>query len=318
MNEIGGFIQFERFQGAHYHSSLPLNTGRSALLFLLRSINAKKVFIPYYLCDSVKNYLQANHFCYDFYHIDSSFMPIFDYDLKSDEYILIVNTYGQISKTEVLKLKQQYKNIILDNTHAFFELPLSDVHIFYSCRKFFGVPDGAYLHIADFNQESRIKDLSEDKSHDRFAHLLGRFEEPASSHYSKFQEAESVFGTLPPLRMSKLTSNLLNIIDYERIIKIRNHNFAQYAKTLTPTNKIDVQMLNGPFCYPYYVENGFALRKILIENKIYIPTLWSNITKEYGANNDEILIARNTLPLPVDQRITSNDVNYILKILRNT
>lgn len=35
--------------------------------------------------------------------------------------------------------------IILDNTQSFFQKPISGIDTIYSCRKYFGVPDGAYL-----------------------------------------------------------------------------------------------------------------------------------------------------------------------------
>ena len=74
--------------------------------------------------------------------------------------------------------------------------------------------------------------------------------------------------------------------------------------------------VNGPFCYPYYINNGVHIRKKLIENRVYIPTLWANVTTKYGANIVEEHMARNVLPLPVDQRITLEDIKYIIKIIK--
>jgi hypothetical protein len=317
VKEIGGYMQFERFNGEHYQKGLPLNTGRGAILILLRMLNAKKIYIPYYLCDSIKNYLQTNDFAYEFYHINRDFFPLFERDLKNDEYLLIVNIYGQLSSTDIANIKKKYNNIILDNTHAFFELPQPNIHTVYSCRKFFGVPDGAYLHIANFSHTLNTISLAEDKSLNRFNHLLGRFEESASEHYSEFLNTESIFASLPPLKMSKLTSNLLNIIDYAHILKIRNNNFERYAKALAPTNLIDARMLNGPFCYPYRIKNGAQIRQSLIEKKIYIPILWPNVTKSYGASDEEFDMAQNTLPLPVGQGVSFEDIDLIIEALQD-
>jgi dTDP-4-amino-4,6-dideoxygalactose transaminase len=117
--------------------------------------------------------------------------------------------------------------------------------------------------------------------------------------------------------MSKLTSNLLNIIDYAHILKIRNNNFERYAKALAPTNLIDARMLNGPFCYPYRIKNGAQIRQSLIEKKIYIPILWPNVTKSYGASDEEFDMAQNTLPLPVGQGVSFEDIDLIIEALQD-
>ena len=317
MKEIGGYLEFENFNGAHYHNYPALNTARASLLFLLKTLGAKKIFLPYYLCDSVKNYLHLHNFNYEFYHINSSFLPLFDKVLAPKEYLLIVNTYGQLTSDTISMLKLKYDNIILDNTHAFFEKAFPNIHTLYSCRKFFGIPDGAYLHIANMhNLHALLSTLERDVSFYRLTPLLGRYEESASKHYSKYIETEDELGTIPPLQMSKLTNNLLNAIDYSYVINKRNENFQTYATTLNENNLLCPSILNGPFCYPYYVDNGFYVRKKLIEKRIYIPTLWTNITTEYGANVAEEHMAKNILPLPIDQRVSTEDIKYIISIIK--
>ena len=67
-----------------------------------------------------------------------------------------------------------WKQLIVDNTQAFC---FSDrgVDTFYSARKFFGVPDGAYLYTDKFlNVE-----LEQDVSCQRCEHLLRRIDEGA-------------------------------------------------------------------------------------------------------------------------------------------
>ena len=70
-------------------------------------------------------------------------------------------------------------NIIIDNTQAFFSRPLPEIDTFYTCRKFFGVADGAYLYTdkeADF-------DIPQDYSSSRMLFLLDRLDRSAEKAF---------------------------------------------------------------------------------------------------------------------------------------
>ena len=69
--------------------------------------------------------------------------------------------------------------------------------------------------------------------------------------------------------------------------------------------------------YPYYVENGFELRKRLQAEKIFIPTLWPAVLNRCNQNELEYQMARNILPIPVDQRYGIEDMDYIIKKIVN-
>ena len=115
--------------------------------------------------------------------------------------------------------------------------------------------------------------------------------------------------------MSDLTHRLLNDIDYERIIDIRNNNFRYLHGKLRTINAIDVKILHAPFCYPLLIKNGFQIKKILAKYGIYIPTLWPNVVDCIGIEGE---YARNILPLPCDQRYGINEMEMIVKeIMKN-
>ena len=83
--------------------------------------------------------------------------------LANDEYLYVVNYYGQLTKRKVLELKHRFAQIILDNTQAFFQKPLDGIDTIYSCRKFFGVPDGAYLSTNKRLSEELEIDISRER-----------------------------------------------------------------------------------------------------------------------------------------------------------
>jgi hypothetical protein len=56
VKKIGGYFGLEQLVSNEYYKDLvPLNTGRNALLCLLKTRNIKKLYIPYYICNSVSD-----------------------------------------------------------------------------------------------------------------------------------------------------------------------------------------------------------------------------------------------------------------------
>lgn len=310
MKEIGGYFQIEEFVRNEYYKDLvSLNTARNALLYIMEAKNIKKIYIPYYLCECIEVMLKQNELCYEFYRIDKNFNPIFDKKLLENEYIYIVNFFGQISNKKIYLLKDRFKNIIVDNTHAFYQKPLKGIDTIYNCRKWFGVPDGAYL-----STDTKLKvDLEEDKSGLRLAHLIGRFEGRASDFYSEFAETDKKFKHETLKNMSKLTKNFLNAIDYRQVKNVRNSNFDILNMSLKKINRLEIEKSTIPFTYPLYIENAEIIRRKMIEKKIYIPTLWPNVIKENSLETIEYEFAKNILPIPCDQRYTTKDMEYIVE-----
>jgi hypothetical protein len=121
MKEIGGYFGLDQLVNNEYHKDLiALNTGRNALLFLLKAKNIQKLYIPYHLCNSISYMLKKYEFVFEYYCIDTDFNPIFNKRLCEGEYLYIVNYYGQLTNDKVNYLNQIYGKIILDNTHVFF------------------------------------------------------------------------------------------------------------------------------------------------------------------------------------------------------
>jgi len=312
MREIGGYFQLDQLiEQPYYKHLIELNTARNALYYLVKAKGIKKIYLPYFLCDSVSNLLDMYNVEYEYYNIDLAFAPILEITLKDKEYIYIVNYYGQITDAQVIDYKNKYKNIILDNVQSFFQKPVEGIDTIYSCRKYFGVPDGAYLS-TDLKWQNK---LNEDKSSLRMKHILGRFEGNASDYHADFRKNDALFKNEAVKKMSKLTKNILGAIDYELIIDSRNMNFSYLHENLRPTNRLELTISKGPFAYPYYVKDGLNLRKKLAEKKIYIPTLWPNVLMANTVESVEYDYAANILPIPCDQRYEINDMEVIIKEL---
>ncbi|MDQ0428844.1 hypothetical protein QOZ98_001671 [Planomicrobium stackebrandtii] len=313
MKEIGGYFELEDLVSQEFYDGLiALNTGRNTLLYLMKARNITKLHIPYYLCDSVSTLLEEHDYNFEYYHINQEFQPIFDKELEQGEFLYIVNLYGQTTEEQTLALKQRFGQVILDHSHAFFQEPLAGIDTIYSCRKFFGVPDGAYLA----TDAVLFETLEQDVSSDRMKHIVGRYEGTASSYYADFQRNDDVLDATPLRSMSRLTRNLMGAIDYERTRQKRNENYTYLEKQLGADNLLKLTMPDGAFSYPFLAEDGIAIRNKLAEQKIYIPLLWPNVMGNCPEDSIEYQYAANILPLPCDQRYGIEDMAYLVEMVK--
>lgn len=311
MKEIGGYIELDTYSLPLLHKeAIALNCGRNALAYVLKCKNIKKIYIPKFLCKSVYNVCQREHVLVSFYNIDKSFLPI-DLCLNDDEWLYIVNYYGQLTNDQILDYKKKYKNIIVDNAQSYFQMPVEGVDTLYTCRKYFGVADGAFLY-TDFKLNEV---LPIDESYQRMQFILGRYERSANEFYTQYVENNRFFKDEPIKEMSKLTRNLLCGIDYNDVCNKRVNNFYYLHENLKEINQLEVSYM-GTFMYPLFIDNADVIRKELQKKKIYIPTLWPDAFEWCSENEIEHKFVQNILPLPIDQRYSTEDMKYIVEEIR--
>ena len=113
--------------------------------------------------------------------------------------------------------------------------------------------------------------------------------------------------------MSAFTENIMRSLDYARIRNVRTENFEYLHNNLKEFNKLALLIPEGAFSYPLFIENGANIRKKLQVEKVYIPTLWSDVFNLCKKNELEYQMAENILPIPVDQRYGKNDMEFISK-----
>lgn len=312
MDAIGGYFELELRKGEHYHKdALKLNTARNCFEYVLRARGYKKVYMPYYTCDVMFQPLNKLGVDYSFYHIDERFEICELPTLKDGDAILYTN-YFALKQSYVESLARIYgSTLIVDNAQAFYAPRVNGIDTFYSARKFFGVPDGAYLYTDCYLDD----ELEQDVSWERMTHLLKRIEFGAEAGYDDFRKVEESLDNQPIKRMSKLTESILENVDYEAVALKRRENYLLFVRELTKYNKLNIRLSNEsvPMVYPYYTENTNTLLKSkLIQNRIFIPTYWAYINTKDSMLEERL--SERLLPLPVDQR--DIDIDRILKIIK--
>ena len=314
MKEIGGYFEFEKLIHNEWHDNcVKLNSARNCLRFIMRERKIRKIYLPYFLCDAFSVACDEDNVEVEYFRIGADFLPIFDQELAEDEYLCIVNYYGMLNENVLKTLQKRYKNIIVDNTHAFFMNSLPGVDTIYSCRKYFGVPDGAYL-ATDLDYDS--KKIKKGKSGNRIKHLVGRLEGTASEYYVDFKKAEETFYHENVAQMSDFTENIMGAINYDLVRERRKENIEYLHDQLREYNELDLNVGQMDFMYPLLNDNAEKIRAALIDQKVFVPILWPNVL-ENEQNELECKLARNIMPIPIDQRYDKEDMDYICKIIRS-
>ncbi|MBR4331346.1 MAG: hypothetical protein IKP72_01570 [Clostridia bacterium] len=308
MREIGGYIELDTYHLPMLHEgAIALNCGRNALAYLLRARKIKRLWIPKFICDSVTGVCERENVSYTLYGIGMDFRPSEEITLGEGEWLYFVNYYSQFDNDQIAEYVKKHGRVIVDNAQSYFQMPLQHVDTIYTCRKYFGVADGAFLYTDAILDE----ELPLDESFERMRFLLGRFERTASEFYGEYAANNDLFYREPIKRMSKLTNNLLHGIDYATVKTVREDNYSRLHQLLGGINGLTLSEKPGTFMYPLLLGNGAEVRKRLQQKRIYIPTLWPDVFQLCGSEAAEYRMAENILPLPVDQRYGKNIMEII-------
>ena len=203
--EIGGYLELERFSGPMMHEDALALAG---------------------------------------YAVGEDLRPADVLQPEKDEWLYLVNYYGQLSKEELLSWAKDNPRLIVDNAQAYFSAPVKGADTLYTCRKFLGVADGGFLYT-----DAPARTLERDESHGRMDFVLGRFERPAGEF---FAEAAANNDSLPTKAraMSALTGNLLRGVDYYAVRDRRTWNYRMLHEAFQDLNRLSLRRIAGAYAYP--------------------------------------------------------------------
>ena len=316
MKPIGGFFELELTDnGAPYHpDAFFLNTGRACINLFLKEKRPRKIFVPFYCCNSLIDPIIENSIPYEYYSLNEKLEIADEIVPEFDELIIYINYFG-IKSDYIHELISSYGvNLIIDNTHGFFERDYKLCSSFNSARKYFGVPDGAYLYSNDSLRAELLPNQSISCSH-----LVNRFIGNIQKGYDQFLEYENSITS--EIRSGSLLSKfLLDNINYNDVSKKRTLNFKHYMEGLGEVNTLSFAPSledSVPFVYPLLLDKIIDKQK-LFEKKIFVPTYWNDIlTRGIKSFEFEKFFSTNLLPLPIDHRYGEGEIDYVInQILR--
>ena len=70
---------------------IKLNTARNCLRYIIRAYGIEEIYVPYYICPTIKSAIRKEKAKINFYHVDKKFMPVNDFG--KDYFILYPNYF---------------------------------------------------------------------------------------------------------------------------------------------------------------------------------------------------------------------------------
>ncbi|MEM8491226.1 MAG: hypothetical protein AAF756_10435 [Pseudomonadota bacterium] len=319
MTHIGGFFELEplvqrgeqQVCSKMHADALALSTGRAALRVMLDRLQATCVYLPHYTCDAAFAPMREDNIEVRFYAIDRSFLPTSDIQLSRGEYLLYTNFFG-LCDTAVTRLTRMYGDrLLVDDTHGFFCGRRTGAWSFTSARKYFGVPDGAFLY-APIGKHVFTDEIPGPFPHFSTAHLELRRDGQQERAFAAFQAYEASLDCRV-FSMSDYTAARFAHIDFEDAARKRRQNFLQLHDSLGATNQLPWDLEDEvPFCYPYLPPTPID-RKRYYEACIYPPTLWPDVCQRSAPEWEQELTS-HMLALPIDHRYGAKEMQRIVEL----
>ncbi len=311
MTTIGGYLEFEAPLAPRYLHPLAvaLTSGRACLSLILQNSAPRKVFVPYYTCDALLEPILDFGAAVEFYALDEVFEPAEEPLASEDSLFIYVNYFGLKTGAARALDSRLHGNLVIDNSQAFYESP-AGAYSFNSARKFFGVPDGAYLY--GLGLENLMIEPNLDVRADHLMlRALGRVQEG----YRHFQESEALV-TSRVRSMSSVSAAILGRLEYQECAARRRTNFAHLHERLGDLNQIKLPLGSAvPLCYPFLPEASID-RNVLVAQDIFVPRFWQDCLNRASGYEREKDWADRLLPLPIDHRYDTSDMDCVAATIK--
>lgn len=266
------------------------------------------MYVPFFACDALYDPFINLNIKYEYYSINENLEIDSSIDLKNDEYILYTNFFGIKTKYTHTLIDRYADKIIVDDTHNYFFHGYENNFSFTSARKYFGVPDGAFLL-----SPKKISINAERNKNATVDHNISRLLGKNDVAHSQFRIYEDRLNDDIEY-ISILSEKLLSLIDYEKVIYKRKENFNYLHKKLKEYNSLQLNIDDSQtyFCYPFLPKKRIK-REQFYSSKIFIPYLWIDlIHRDISGFDCDKNFALNLLPLPIDHRYSIEDMNLLI------
>lgn len=331
LEETGNSI----FQRLDNYYALYFDSGRSAIKFLIKEIPKGEVLLPEYICESV---IQAfSGFDIKYYGLGEDLIIDLD-DLYSKvngntKIVFIMNYFGALQPEEILEqilfIKSENNFIIIeDTTHSMFsKYETFGDYCVCSLRKWFAIPDGGVLYSKNPLELSGVEDLKRNTDIEKVYGMILKtlyldkkietnllYRKILTDAEKKIDENEQI------KKISYFSEYFLNFYDTLQITTKRKENYKHLLNEITniglkPVVKVVAEWC--PFVLPIELDERDNLRKYLLENRVYCAIHWPlKDTPLYG-NERSRKLSERILSLPIDQRYGSNEIAYLVNMLKN-
>lgn len=318
-NEFGGCLPLESFLFNNAQAEAPanvvqLNSGRSAIYYAVRHSGCHTLYLPYYTCPTIREFVEARGIRVKEYSICSDFSPKIP-SLQDGEILLWTNYYGCMQPSLITQIAALYgSKLILDNSQAFFAKPIPTAYSIYSIRKFIGVPCGSYVYLPESSPVPVPQEELECTPYDdRFLQVAK--EHGSNAAYSLYlEQGESlkrIYGSMPDK-----VAETLKYVNFQAIQEKRHINFLTLHGILGARNPLPLDFSGQTaYMYPYFSEK-VQLQRSLLKYNIFSPTWWKRALALPETNKFEKMIVQHVVPLPIDHRYSVAQMQELARIVQ--
>ncbi len=326
-------VASDAFQGMHF-----LNGGRACLTVIadyLLARGIRNVLLPEYLCPTILDVLERCGMGWEFYAVQPDFsVNLVDLAQKaaSAKAIYFIHYFGFLQPNPVRAwMKDQQKKgalIIEDDAQMGLLLQPTGDFVFNSLRKF--VPyDGGYLRTtqdvsaslnkfpARPNQRLPLIRAYRRGLRDYLLEKQGKY----AALTALYQQAEALYEAEPVVIGDPGEQWQIEHQDWAGIRQKRRANYEYLMEQIRGISEItplfpELQAENMPLGLPVFVKS--ALRDALFERLgqagIGLILHWEEILTDIRMqrNEDAIQMAKQILTLPIDQRVTHKQMDYLV------
>ena len=313
------------------YSTLWLDSGRSAIK-CIETLSDKIVLLPEYICESVISCFNIHNV--KFYKINEDFTidvdDLFSKINRNIGAIFIVNYFGCIHNENILLKIRDIADflgitVVEDNTQSLFSKhnSIGDYQVA-SVRKWLPCPNGGVLYSSKNNLKVDGTKFYRSKHNDKVKAML------LKDMYLKdnldvnevyrqiFVNAEEKFSQDSIYKISDLSRFIINCFDVDKLVSKRKRNY-QHLKEGLKTLGINVTHTLSekecPFVLPLRVKNRNDFREFLIDNRIYCAVHWPFDGPDAENRSIAKYNADTLISLPVDQRYSESDIDYMLEVI---
>ena len=314
-----------------------LSGGQCSLNFIVKQLGQKSdevLLLPAYLCPSIVRNLERNKVNFDFYKINLDLsIDLEDLHKKTEsanaKAVFFINYFGFYHDRRTLDYLEALKNhgitLIEDAVQMlwFSKKKFTGDFVFNSFRKFLPV-DGSIVLAKTASSFEAVQDLYYEYMNTARMEITSyvKYGIGAMDGFMElFSKAEEVYGKDTSVNgMTEISRYLLNKVDGEYIGKVRRSNYEYlydrlcgcgYIKPLFGKNLLEE---NIPIGFPVLIENRDSIRSELRSKSIYCPAHWPILGEKWvNGYKDSIMLAKNILTLPIDQRYGEEDLDRLLR-----
>lgn len=317
---IGGYFGLEvagRRAPAWISRAQRFVSGRAAIAAFLATRSKGVLWLPHYVCGAVLEATRDAGFPIRRYVLADDFGPPSDLPVSADDTILVIDYFGSASETIKRTIRRfGGERVLVDASQSLFFPAELATHIVYSPRKFAGLPDGGLLISSVLSEP--IGQPDEHGSIDRSKHLLQRVAGLREEGRESFAEAERSLTYNRPAPMSRLTSSMLENLDFERIATSRMRNAAA-LRAATPLSHPLLDQASfeiAPLCVPVLAANVERVRAILASQRVFLAHYWPDAIVPGNDRHARVLMEK-TLFLPCDHRYDVQDMEQLILLVNH-